>query len=71
MRPPSELVEKPNPEFVIRSDKSKLPPISPTLNDGVVNTVRQIVNPDEPGEIGASWWPTMQMSLGTTTGRMH
>jgi pimeloyl-ACP methyl ester carboxylesterase len=46
-----ELVEK-HPELVIRSDGSKLPPISPMLNDGVVNTVRQIVNPDQPEEIG-------------------
>jgi len=47
----SELVEK-HPELVIRSDESKMSTLSPTLNDGVVNTVRQMVNPDQPGEIG-------------------
>jgi len=47
-----ELVEKPNPELVIRSEESKLPPISPMLNDGVVNSVRQIVHADQPEEIG-------------------
>jgi pimeloyl-ACP methyl ester carboxylesterase len=46
-----ELVEK-HPDLVIRGDRSKMPRISPTLNDGVVNTVRQLVNPDQPHEIG-------------------
>ena len=39
------------PELVIRSGQSKMPPISVTLNDGVVNTVRQIVNPGRHEEI--------------------
>ena len=30
-----------------------MPAISPTLNDGVVNTVRQIVNPGRRAEVGA------------------
>jgi len=35
-----------------RRPRSHLPTISPTLNDGVVNTVRQIVNPGRPEEVG-------------------
>ena len=38
-----EQVEK-DPKVVISSPMSKMPDISPELNDGVVNTVRQIVN---------------------------
>jgi len=37
---------------VIRSAESNMPAISPTLNDGVVNTVRQIVNPGRREEVG-------------------
>src|SRR5438874_5083011 len=33
------------PDLVIRSGESQMPAISPTLNGGVVNTVRQIVHP--------------------------
>ena len=40
------------PNLVIRSGASAMPAISPTLNDGVVNTVRQIVNPRRPEEVG-------------------
>jgi len=46
-----ELIQK-DPKLVICSDQSKIPPLSPTLNDGVVNTVRQVVNPDQPDEVG-------------------
>jgi len=46
-----ELLQK-DSELVIRSGQSKIPPLSPTLNDGVVNTVRQLVNPDRPDEVG-------------------
>jgi pimeloyl-ACP methyl ester carboxylesterase len=38
--------------LVIRSGESKMPTILPTLNDGVVNTVRQIVNPGRREEVG-------------------
>ncbi len=41
-----------HPDLVIRSGESQMPTISPTLNDGVVNTVRQIVNPGRREEIG-------------------
>ena len=41
-----------HPDLVIRSEEGKMPPISPTLNDGVVNTVRQIVNPGRREEVG-------------------
>jgi hypothetical protein len=41
-----------HPDLVIRSGESHTPVVSPTLNDGVVNTVRQIVNPDRPDQIG-------------------
>jgi hypothetical protein len=40
------------PDLVIRSGESHMPTISPTLNDGVVNTVRQIVNPGRREEVG-------------------
>ena len=41
------------PGFVIRSQQSRMPAsIDATLNDGVVNTVRQIVNPDKAEEVG-------------------
>jgi pimeloyl-ACP methyl ester carboxylesterase len=40
------------PNLVIRSQQGKMPPVSPTLNDGVVNTVRQIVNPGRAEEVG-------------------
>ena len=40
-------------EWIIRSDRSQMPAaIDLELNDGVVNTVRQIVNPDRPEEVG-------------------
>jgi hypothetical protein len=39
-------------DLVIRSEDSKMPAISPTLNDGVVNTVRQVVNPGRREEVG-------------------
>ena len=40
------------PRFVIRSRHSQMPAaIDATLNDGVVNTVRQIVHPDKPEEV--------------------
>src|SRR5262249_48796253 len=45
------LVEK-HPDLVIRGGKSHMPTVSPTLNDGVVNTVRQIVNPGRLEEVG-------------------
>ncbi len=41
-----------HPDLVIRSEEGKMAPISPTLNDGVVNTVRQIVNAGRRGEVG-------------------
>jgi pimeloyl-ACP methyl ester carboxylesterase len=41
-----------HPDLVIRSGESQMPVVSPTLNDGVVNTVRQIVNPDKATEVG-------------------
>jgi len=41
-----------HPDLVIRNGESKMPAISPTLNDGVVNTVRQIVNPGRREEVG-------------------
>src|SRR2546427_9841477 len=40
------------PDLVIRSRQSHVPTISSTLNDGVVNTVRQIVNPGRREEVG-------------------
>jgi len=40
------------PDLVIRSGESHMPAISPTLNDGVVNTVRQIVDPGRREEVG-------------------
>ena len=40
------------PDLVIRSGESQMPAISPTLNDGVVNTVRQIVHPGRREEVG-------------------
>src|SRR5256712_2307173 len=40
------------PDLVIRSRQSHMPTISSTLNDGVVNTVRQIVNPGRREEVG-------------------
>jgi hypothetical protein len=40
------------PDLVIRSGESHMPTISPTLNDGVVNAVRQIVNPGRREEVG-------------------
>src|SRR5207245_474122 len=42
-----------HPDLVIRSGESHMSAISPTLNDGVVNTVRQIVNPGRRAEVGA------------------
>jgi pimeloyl-ACP methyl ester carboxylesterase len=45
-------VIKTQPGLVIRSDKGEVPTsIAPSLNDGVVNTVRQLVNPDDPTEV--------------------
>jgi pimeloyl-ACP methyl ester carboxylesterase len=41
-----------HPDLVIRSPEGRTPTISPTLNDGVVNTVRQIVNPRRREEVG-------------------
>ena len=40
------------PDVVIRSAKSNMPVASPQLNDGVVNTVRQIVSPERREEVG-------------------
>ncbi len=40
------------PDLVIRSGQSNMPAVSPKLNDGVVNTVRQIVNPGRREEVG-------------------
>jgi hypothetical protein len=40
-----------NPQIVIRNKATVLPPITPELNDGVVNTVRQIVR-ENPAEVG-------------------
>ena len=40
------------PELVIRSEASAVPLVSTALNDGVVNTVRQLVHPDRPEEVG-------------------
>jgi pimeloyl-ACP methyl ester carboxylesterase len=46
------LVER-RPELVIRSEQSRLPDgIHVELNDGVVNTVRQVVDPDDPAQLG-------------------
>jgi pimeloyl-ACP methyl ester carboxylesterase len=41
-----------HPDLVIRSPEGRMPTISPTLNDGVVNTVRQIVHPGRREEVG-------------------
>src|SRR4029077_13638453 len=41
------------PGLVIRSAESNMPIVAPTLNDGLVNTVRQIVNPGRRDEVGA------------------
>ena len=41
-----------HPDLVIRSEEGSMPAISSTLNDGVVNTVRQIVNPGRREEVG-------------------
>src|SRR5262249_29539328 len=43
---------KAQPDLVIRSETSAVPLISATLSDGVVNSVRQLVHPDRPGEVG-------------------
>jgi pimeloyl-ACP methyl ester carboxylesterase len=40
------------PDVVIRSGESYMSAVSPTLNDGVVNTVRQIVNAGRREEFG-------------------
>ncbi len=60
------------PDLVIRSGESHMPAISPTLNDGVVNTVRQIVNPGRREEVGgfvvADHGDVLACS-GTMTGR--
>ena len=48
-----EDLSKTKPELVIRSGQSRMPvSIDVGLNDGVVNTVRQIVNPDKSEEVG-------------------
>lgn len=47
-----DLVER-RSELVIRSEQSGLPDgIHVELNDGVVNTVRQMVDPDDPAQLG-------------------
>jgi pimeloyl-ACP methyl ester carboxylesterase len=47
-----DLLER-RPELVIRSEQSRLPGgIHVELNDGVVNTVRQMVDPDDPAQLG-------------------
>jgi pimeloyl-ACP methyl ester carboxylesterase len=40
------------PDVVIRGSDGKMPAMSVTLNDGLVNTVRQIVSPGRPEEVG-------------------
>jgi pimeloyl-ACP methyl ester carboxylesterase len=40
-------------DVVVRSEISVLPTLSPGLNDGIVNTIRQIVDPARPAQIGA------------------
>ena len=61
-----------HPDLVIRSRQSHMPAISSTLNDGVVNTVRQIVNPGRREEVGgfvvADHGDVLACS-GTMTGR--
>lgn len=41
-----------HPGLVIRGSASLMPQVTPTLNDGVVNTVRQIVHPGRTEEVG-------------------
>ena len=41
------------PDLVIRSDRSRMPrAMHVELNDGVVNTIRQVVNPDARSQVG-------------------
>jgi hypothetical protein len=48
-----ENLVRAKPEWIIRSNRGLLPAsIDVGLNDGVVNTVRQIVNADRPKEVG-------------------
>jgi pimeloyl-ACP methyl ester carboxylesterase len=47
-----DLVKR-KPDLVIRSDRSRMPrAIHAALNDGVVNTVRQVVDPDDLSQVG-------------------
>ena len=44
---------KGQPDLVIRSDQSRMPgAIHVELNDGVVNTIRQVVDPDDRSQVG-------------------
>jgi len=44
---------KRQPDLVIRSDHSRMPgAIHVELNDGVVNTIRQVVDPDDRSQVG-------------------
>jgi hypothetical protein len=36
---------------VIRNAETELRPLSPMLNDGIVNTARQLIDPDDPDEL--------------------
>jgi pimeloyl-ACP methyl ester carboxylesterase len=48
----NDLVRR-KPDLVIRSDHSRMPrAIHRELNDGVVNSVRQIVDPKDPSQVG-------------------
>jgi hypothetical protein len=40
------------PDLVIRRDGARMPDFSPGLNDGVVNSLRQLVHPDRADEVG-------------------
>jgi hypothetical protein len=40
------------PDLVIRHDDAQMPDLVPGLNDGVVNSLRQLVHPDRPDEVG-------------------
>ena len=47
-----DLIKR-KPDLVIRSDHSRMPRAMPgELNDGVVNTIRQVVDPDDRSQVG-------------------
>jgi hypothetical protein len=47
-----DLIKR-KPDLVIRSDCSRMPgAVYVELNDGVVNTIRQVVDPDDRSQVG-------------------